>query len=96
MHSKVKGFGSDQLRQHNRELKQQRRRRVRKRHSKSEFALPQALQRLFHLFSLVKRGQILELNFQGLYQSLGKEKKEKVVVLFYRPRQKVKLGTFTL
>ena len=38
----------------------------------------------------------MELNSQGLYQSLGKEKKEKVVVLFYRPRQKVKLGTFTL
>ena len=33
----------------NRELKQQRRRRLRKRHLKSEFALPQTLSPLFHL-----------------------------------------------
>ena len=33
----------------NRELKQQRRRRLRKRHLKSEFALPQTLSRLFYL-----------------------------------------------
>ena len=33
----------------NGELKQQRRRRLRKRHLKSEFALPQTLSRLFHL-----------------------------------------------
>ena len=32
-----------------RELKQQRRRRLRKRHLKSEFALPETLSRLFHL-----------------------------------------------
>ena len=44
------------------ELKQQRRRRVRKRHSKSEFALPQTLSLLF-----------LELNSNGLHQSSGKE-----------------------
>ena len=36
------------------QLKQQRRRRVRKRHLKSEFALPQTLSRLFHLVSFVK------------------------------------------
>ena len=44
------------------ELKQQRRRRVRKRHLKSEFALPQTLSLLF-----------LELNSKGLHQSSGKE-----------------------
>ena len=33
----------------NRKLKQQRRRRLRERHSKSEFALPQTLSHLFHL-----------------------------------------------
>ena len=34
--------------------KQQRRRRLRKRHLKSEFALPQTLSRLFHLVQFVK------------------------------------------
>jgi len=38
----------------NRELKQQRRRRLRKGHLKSEFALPQTLSRLFHLIQFVK------------------------------------------
>ena len=38
----------------NRELKQQRRRRLRKRHLKSEFALLQTLSRLFHLVYFVK------------------------------------------
>ena len=58
-----------------RELKQQRRRRLRKRHLKSEFALPQTLSRLFHLVYFVKCWQMfLELNSKGLYQSSGKEK----------------------
>ena len=35
-----------------------------------------------------------EVDSKGLYQSSGKEKK--VVVLCSRPRQNVKLGTFTL
>ena len=79
----------------NRELKQQRRRRLRKRHLKSEFALLQTLSRLFHLVYFVKCWQMfLELNSKGLYQSSGKEKK--VVVLCSRPRQNVNLGTFTL
>ena len=38
----------------NRELKQQRRRRLRKRHLKSEFVLLQTLSRLFHLVYFVK------------------------------------------
>ena len=78
-----------------RELKQQRRRRLQKRHLKSEFAPLQTLSRLFHLVYFVKCWQMfLELNSKGLYQSSGKEKK--VVVLCSRPRQNVNSGTFTL
>ena len=56
---------------------QQRRRRVRKRHLKSKFALHQTLSRLFHLVYFVKCWQMfLELYSKGLYQSLGKEKKK--------------------
>ena len=59
----------------NRELKQQQRRRLRKRHIKSKFALLQTLSRLFHLVYFVKCWQMfLELNSKGLYQSSGKEK----------------------
>ena len=77
-----------------RELKQQRRRRLQKRHLKSEFAPHQTLSRLFHLVYFVKCWQMfLELNSKGLFQSSGKEKK--VVVLCFRPRQNVNLGTFT-
>ena len=48
-----------------RELKQ--RRRLRKRHLKSELALLETLSRLFHLVKFVKRGQnFLELNSKGL------------------------------
>ena len=58
-----------------RELKQRRRRRLRKRHLKSEFAPLQTLSRLFHLVYFVKCWQMfLELNSKGLYQSSGKEK----------------------
>ena len=68
------------LRSINRELKQQRRRRLQKRHLKSEFAPLQTLSHLFHLVYFVKCWQMfLELNSKGLYQSSGKEKK--VVVL---------------
>ena len=51
-------------RKHIRELKQQRQRRLRKRHSKSAVALIETLSRLFHLIYFVK----------CWYQSLGKEK----------------------
>ena len=79
----------------NRELKQQRRRRLQKRHSKSEFAPLQTLSRLFHLVYFVECWQMcLELNSKGLYRSSRKEKK--VVVLCSRPRQNVNSGTFTL
>ena len=59
----------------NRELKQQRRRRLRKRHLKSKFALLQTLSRLLHLVYFVKCWQMfLELNSKELYQSSGNEK----------------------
>ena len=59
----------------NRELKQQRGRRLRKRHLKSKFALPQTLSSLLHLVYFVKYWQMfLEFNSKGLYQSSGKEK----------------------
>ena len=52
------------------ELKQQRRRPLRKRHLKTYFALPQTLSRLFQLVQLVKCWQFfLELNSERLYQS---------------------------
>ena len=51
-----------------RELKQQRRRRLRKRELKSEVALLQTLSHLFHLVQFVKCWQFfLELNFKRLY-----------------------------
>ena len=79
----------------NRELKQQRRRRLRKRHLKSEFALLQTLSRSFHLVYFVKCWQMfLQLNSERLYQSSGQEKK--VVVLCSRTRQNVNSGIFTL
>ena len=61
------------LRDSDRELEQ--RRRLRKRHLKSEFALLQTLSRSFHLVYFVKCWQMfLELNSKRLYQSSGKEK----------------------
>ena len=57
-----------------RELKQQRRRRPRKRHLKSEFALLQTLSRLLYLVHFVKCWQFfLEMNSKRLHQSSGKE-----------------------
>ena len=54
---------------------QQQRRRLRKRHLKSEVALPQTLSRLFHLVQFVKCWQFfLELNSKILYQSSGKKR----------------------
>ena len=61
-----------------RELWQQRRRRLRKRHLKSEVALLQTLSRLFHLVHFVKCWQLfLELNSKRLYRSSGKEKESR-------------------
>ena len=61
-----------------RELKQQRRRRLRKRHLKSEFALLQTLSRLFHLVQVLQMlAFFLELNSKRLYRSSGKEKESR-------------------
>ena len=82
------------LRPNIRELKQQRRRRLRKRRLKSEFAQLQTLSRLFHLLYFVKCWQMfLEMNSKGPYQSSAKKNK---VALGSRPRQNVTLGIFTL
>ena len=60
----------------------QRRRRLRKRHSKSEFALLQTFSGLFHFVQFVKCWQIfLELNSKRLYQSSGKEKELSLLCL---------------
>ena len=65
-----------------RERQQQLRRRLRKRHLKSEFALLQTLSRLFQLVQFVKCWQIvLELNSKRL-QSSGKEE-EKSLFCFH-------------
>ena len=65
-----------------REFMQRRRRRLRKRHLQSEFALPQTWSRLFHLVKFVKCWQsFLQLNSNGLHQSSGKEK-ERCCFLF--------------
>ena len=88
-------FPDQHIKRNIRELKQQLRRRLLKRHLKSEVAPLQTLSRLFHLVYFVKCWQMfLELNSKGLYQSSGKEKK--VVVLCSPPRQNVNSGTFTL
>ena len=68
---------------------------LRKRNSISEFALLQTLSRLFQLVQFVKCWQIfLELNSKRLHESSRKEKESRC--LRSRPRQNVKLGTFTL
>ena len=70
-----------------RELKQQRRRRLRKRYIKSEFA-PLLIQfvKSWHFF--------LKLNSKGSCIE-DQKKKKKVVALCSRPPQNVKLGIFT-
>ena len=64
-----------------RELKEQRGRRLRKRHLKNEFTLLQTLSRLFRLVQFVKCWHIfLVLNVKRLYQSSGKEKESRCLV----------------
>ena len=64
-----------------RKLKQQRQRRLRKRHLQSEVALLQTLSRLFHLVQFVKCWQFfLELNSKGQYRSSGKKKESHCLV----------------
>ena len=55
-----------------------RRRRLRKRHPKSEFALLQTLSRLFHLVQVLQMlAFFLELNSKRLYRSSAKEKESR-------------------
>ena len=64
-----------------RELKQQGRWRLQKRHLKSEVALPQTLSRLFHLVQFIKCWQFsLQLNSKRLHWSSGKEKESRCLV----------------
>ena len=74
-----------------RELTQQRRRRLRKRHLKSEFAVLQSLSRLFYLVYFVKYWQMfLELYSEGLYQSFGKEKESCCLVFWSSIKREIR------
>ena len=74
-----------------RELQQQRRRRLRKRHLKSDFALLQILSRLFQLVQFVKCWQIfLELNSKRLYQSSGKDKESRCFVFTSSTKREIR------
>ena len=65
----------------NRELKQQRRGRLRKHQLKCVFALLKTLSRLFHFVLFIRCWRIfLELNSKGLYLSSGKEKEGRCLV----------------
>ena len=78
MWDRHKGRANQQLKY--KELKQQRPRRPRKHHLKSEFALLQTLSHLFQLVRFVKCWRIfLELNSKRLYQSSRKEKESRLV-----------------
>ena len=62
------------------ELKQERRRHLRKRQLKSVFALLHTLSRVFHHVQFVKCWRIfVELNSKGLYQSSEREKEGRPV-----------------
>ena len=69
------------------DLKQQRRRRLRKRHLKSGFSLLQTVSRLFHLVQFVYCWQtILELNSKRLYQGSRKIKSFVLVHVLHKTR----------
>ena len=76
------------------EFKQQLRRRLRKCHLQSEFALPQTFNELIppRLIPQMLENFSVQLNSDSIKVQ---ENKKKVVVLCSRPRQNVKLGTFT-
>ena len=74
-----------------RELKQQRRRRLPKRHLKSEFPPPQTSSHLFQLVQLVNCWQnFLELNSKRLYQSSGKEKESRCLVFTSSTKREIR------
>ena len=73
--------GASQTCSPRRERKQHRRRRLRKRHLKSEVALLQTLSRLFHIVQFVKCWQFfLDLNSKILNRSSGKEKENRCLL----------------
>ena len=74
-----------------RELKQQRRRRLRKRQLKSEVALLHTLLYLFQLVQFVKCWQILlELNSKTPYQSSGKDKESPCLVFTSSTKREIR------
>ena len=76
----------------NKELKEQRRRRLRKRHLKREVALLQPLQRVFHLVQFVICWQLfLELNSKKLYRS-SRKKGSRCLVFTSSTKHEVKLS----
>ena len=78
-----------------RELKQQGRRRLRKPHLKSEYALPQASSCLLYLVQFVKCWKIF-LILNGLHnRSSGKKKDSRFLVFTFIFSKKVKLERFT-
>ena len=76
-----------------RKLKQQRRRRLRKHHLKSEFALLQTLSQLFQLVQFVKCWHIF---FWRLYQTLGKEKESRCLVFTSSTKLEIRHFHFVL
>ena len=74
-----------------RELKQQRQRRLRKRHLKTEFALLQKIKRLFHFVQFVRCWQFfVELNSKRLYQSSGKRKESRRLVFTSSTKREIR------
>ena len=70
------------------DLKQQRRRQLRRPHLKSEVALLQTLSRLFHVVQFVKCWHFfLQINSKRLYQSSGKEKECRRLVFTSSPKR---------
>ena len=75
----------------NRELKQQRRLRLRKRQLKGEFTLLQTLSCIFHLVQFVKCYQFfLELNSKRLYRSFTNEKQISCLVFMFSTKREIR------
>ena len=75
----------------NRELKQQRRQRLQKRHLKSEFALLQTSSHLFLLGRFEKCWRIfLEFHFKGLIEVQGKQKENRCLVFASSTKREIR------
>ena len=77
----------------NRKLKRQRRRRLRKRHLKSELALPQTLSRLFQASRLILQmlAKCFGVDSRGLFQSSRKEKESCCLVFPSSTKREIRL-----